>query len=1684
MKLLIVCLFSIFSLCAIAQTTPLSFTAIASSPDLITPDRGAEGWNGRTWDNGVGGAIKIPTGNVTRYSDYYRFLWAADIEQGAQGTYSWTAFDTQIHAAIDSGRIFNFGIMEMCSACGYTDHGVSGLTYPQYLHNLMQAEATNSQDWQVPSGDAAGLWVPNWNSPNFLARWKALLVAVANHIATTSYSGHTYASVIGYVDIRGYGDFGEWHNYPYYTLQPTGRTATQATLDTIMNYNVQNFPSYPNVILQGAYDPSNASQTPSQTSYYALTLTNAWGPVGWRRDNWGDPGDSVILDKNPGSYNPGTGVVQFAPIISAKYKTAPVVGEPDLTSSNFNCGSILCDMPREISLYGAMSFGNGNYATDGDAGTEANAIQSSRNSGYRLAPTGGSMSTTLSIGSAFALTVNWQNTGAAPTYWNWNVVYQLRNSGGSTVASWTSIFNPKLFLPSGTATSETDNFVVPSTGVSAGTGYSLYVIFQDPGAYKKPLSLAITGRGSDGAYLIRSGITVGAGGPPFNVNAGADQTLVSTATSTTLSGILPTDSNTLIVIQGESNAAGNALNTQAQAFELASRPSVQILNHPSNAFLNLQVPINSQQNSFFGDTVHGFDLDLANIVDSGFFATKPVHLCKIGISGGYICQWQPGGCAPAGGGSVFDAWDGYMPYMDSAVSKMKQLGKPFRIAIWQSIGLNDRFGQGTNPTTFQSEMGTYRANVRARYSRPDIQFLSTNFNNPPGPNLPAGQGLTWDWSYIWTNMANADPLFHNIPVIGATYRDGSSHWDYYGMKLIAHNMTDTMLFAPGIQMGIGGTYTVSWSKVSGPSNVTFGASTSKTTTVSGLIVGGYTFRMTVTDSLGTVQTDDINVNVGGSTPTGPTAIASATTPIQLPTSTTTLNGMASTDPGTITGYAWSNVSGPNTPTITSSTGSTTTVTGLIAGTYVFGLTVTDNNSLTNSTTVTVMVNPAPATGLNIFTTQTPVSGTLGPDQSGGITTGVKFRSTVSGYVSGVRFYQTSGNSGTHVGGLYSYPAGVQLTTATYSGETGSGWQTVTFGSTIPINANTTYIATYFGASGFYVADNDLGTGLSLASAVTNAPLTALAGGTDGVNGLFSYSNSTVLPTSSYHNGNYWVDVIFAANQPPNAVINGPSVVQSPITQTALFGNSSSDPDGTIASYLWTNISGPNTPTLSTPITVNTAISGLIIGTYVFQLQVTDNFGAVGTVQKTIIVQRGPTSFPIGSGAPGSSVSLTSMTGHQFGDTAKVTTLTSGVYASLTLKDLQGIIVVPQDPSRPAIFSTTSTMCRLISVKLLGHFQFISAGNSVAIDNTCGRLDSCLVDSAYFQGWSSSIFNASGNITYVFGTDSTYHWFNDTIRNCITYQCNRLVQGSFGTQPISNTDVARGVHIYQNQFIATSSTSFEPIQYTGVCYNCYLDHSVAASITQRGASGDCGVVSGSGLWHIHDNYMSGGPGYLGRIFPMKEPRDGADSITAYNNGKFNGKEYGMFNLQYYSTDTLTGQRIACGAGLWNNTMGNQFNDTLGYWSTMFNLGASAPNCHYYVKNNFAFNVGNNTQSAGANGAPNNNKPQMAYNLGGWNTIGQDTSNNKYWPYATVAILDSITTLITNALGNFPAFYLTTNSPNLRNAGLTSPLATKDYSGHIYATPPDLGYLQFNSAIFAPKSYISGLKKGVPKHFLLR
>jgi Domain of unknown function (DUF4082)/PASTA domain len=169
--------------------------------------------------------------------------------------------------------------------------------------------------------------------------------------------------------------------------------------------------------------------------------------------------------------------------------------------------------------------------------------------------------------------------------------------------------------------------------------------------------------------------------------------------------------------------------------------------------------------------------------------------------------------------------------------------------------------------------------------------------------------------------------------------------------------------------------------------------------------------------------------------------------------------------------------------------------------------------------------PPPPSTVSIWSASAAPS-TFATTENSPIELGLKFRSDVAGTVTGVRFYKGTTTTGTHTGTLWSL-SGTKLASAVFTGESASGWQTVTFSSPVAITANTVYVVSYHSKKGQYAYTYD-----TFATAgVDNGPLHALMDGVSGGNGVFRYGG-IVLPTASSRSSNYWVDVLFVASTAP------------------------------------------------------------------------------------------------------------------------------------------------------------------------------------------------------------------------------------------------------------------------------------------------------------------------------------------------------------------------------------------------------------------------------------------------------------------------------------------------------------------------------------------------------------------------
>lgn len=170
----------------------------------------------------------------------------------------------------------------------------------------------------------------------------------------------------------------------------------------------------------------------------------------------------------------------------------------------------------------------------------------------------------------------------------------------------------------------------------------------------------------------------------------------------------------------------------------------------------------------------------------------------------------------------------------------------------------------------------------------------------------------------------------------------------------------------------------------------------------------------------------------------------------------------------------------------------------------------------------------------------PYSGNY--NDSNAVNVGVKFNVNGAPHVTGVKFYKSLDNTGTHVAHLREAGGTVDLASATFTSETSFGWQTVYFDTPVPVKPgwDTQYVVWVSMPNGHYAVDGvDAGGTLHF-----NQPTSSVAFGDryrdavyirSGESGLYSYtSDHTVMPTNAVTN-NYWVSPIIDDSIAPGNV---------------------------------------------------------------------------------------------------------------------------------------------------------------------------------------------------------------------------------------------------------------------------------------------------------------------------------------------------------------------------------------------------------------------------------------------------------------------------------------------------------------------------------------------------------------------
>ncbi|UAY51681.1 PKD domain-containing protein [Ferruginibacter albus] len=428
-----------------------------------------------------------------------------------------------------------------------------------------------------------------------------------------------------------------------------------------------------------------------------------------------------------------------------------------------------------------------------------------------------------------------------------------------------------------------------------------------------------------------------------------------------------------------------------------------------------------------------------------------------------------------------------------------------------------------------------------------------------------------------------------------------------------------------------------WKKISGPTTFTITDTTAAQTTVTNLVQGTYQFELTVTDNSNATAKDTMNAIVNAATNIPPIAKAGNDTTIQLPANSITLKGSGTDSDGSISKYRWKKISGPTTFTITDTTAAQTTVTNLVQGTYQFELTVTDNSNATAKDTMSAIVTAATNTtpiakAGNDTTIQLPANSiTLkgsGTDADGTIS---KYRwKKISGPTTFTITDTTAAQ--TTVTGLVQGTYQFELTLTDNSNATAKD----TMNAIVNAATNTPPIAKAGNDTTIQLPANSItlkGSGTDSDGSISKYRWKKISGPT-----TFTITDTTAAQTTvtGLVQGTYQFEltvtdnsnatakdtmnaiVTAATNTPPIAKAGNDTTIQLPVNSITLKGIGT-DSDGSISKYRWKKISGPTTFTITDTTAAQTTVTGLVQGTYQFELTVTDNSNATAKDTMNVIV---------------------------------------------------------------------------------------------------------------------------------------------------------------------------------------------------------------------------------------------------------------------------------------------------------------------------------------------------------------------------------------------------------------------------------------------------------------------------------
>ncbi len=409
---------------------------------------------------------------------YKRIPWAA--LEPSESQYDYSIIDREL-SKLPPGGSLSFRVVALNPFWSWKD----GSNVPTYLMARMPKGFFIPVNGRTPPR----LYIPDWNSPEFLDRLEKLLSALGQ-----KYDGDPR---ISFVDMGLYGTFGEWHTFgipdfargaiPYDDSRFNSRGAepgTWATRKRIVDAHANAFKKTRLVMMTDD----------KQALVYALRLSREV-QIGMRRDSFGSNHFSREFVDN--SMQPSD-----RDLVLNRWRTAPLVTESFGPPEAFQAGP--AGLAGQVEKYHIAAIGNGGFGPWSDLPTEDRdaVLIAGRRSGYRFSVMEATLPAEMNGRTEIPLRTRWMNQGVTPSYESWTVEFTLWSDKGSPVAQTTSTLNLRTLLPAVQPTEIVD--VLKTSKKLAKGRYDLRVKVTDPRAYRLPMRLAIEGITPDGGYSLGS----------------------------------------------------------------------------------------------------------------------------------------------------------------------------------------------------------------------------------------------------------------------------------------------------------------------------------------------------------------------------------------------------------------------------------------------------------------------------------------------------------------------------------------------------------------------------------------------------------------------------------------------------------------------------------------------------------------------------------------------------------------------------------------------------------------------------------------------------------------------------------------------------------------------------------------------------------------------------------------------------------------------------------------------------------------------------------------------------------------------------------------------------------------------------------------------------------------------------